>query len=118
MSLEKKIILRTRKRALRVKRRLKGKRNLPRVSVFRSLKHIYAQIVDDNEQKTLASCSTLELKGLSGDKKAIAHSIGLELANRAKEKGVTTIRFDRSYFLYHGRVKALAEGLREGGLSF
>ncbi len=87
-----------------------------RVSVFRSLRHIYAQVIDDSIGKTLVSCSSLDLENLSGDKKAIAQAIGFELAKRAQNKGITTAVFDRGSFLYHGRVKALAEGLRDGGL--
>ncbi|EKE05167.1 MAG: 50S ribosomal protein L18P [uncultured bacterium] len=90
---------------------------MPRVSVFRSLKYIYAQVIDDINSTTLVSCSSLELKNLKGDKKAIANAVGKELAKRAQEKGITTAVFDRGSFLYHGRVKALAEGLREGGLN-
>jgi large subunit ribosomal protein L18 len=86
------------------------------VSVFRSARHIYGQIIDDATGNTLASCSTLEVKNIEGDKKTIAHQIGLELARRAQEKGISKVAFDRGSFLYHGRVKALAEGLREGGL--
>ncbi|MFC1841698.1 50S ribosomal protein L18 [Candidatus Dependentiae bacterium] len=105
---------RSKRRALRVKRKIKTE--LPRVSVFRSLRYIYAQIIDDSAHTTLTSCSSLELKGLKGDKRAIATAVGKELAKRAQEKGVKEVVFDRGRFLYHGRVKALAEGLREGGL--
>ncbi len=77
---------------------------------------MHAQIIDDAVQKTLASCSSLQLKDLAGDKTAVARAIGLELAKRAQEQGVSAVVFDRGRFLYHGRVKALADGLREGGL--
>jgi large subunit ribosomal protein L18 len=87
----------------------------PRISVFRSLKHIYAQLIDDSQHKTLASCSSFDVE-TKGDKKAVARSVGVELAARAKSKGVEQAVLDRGGFLYHGRVKALAEGLREGGL--
>ena len=117
MSEQKKIRTRAKRRKLRVRRRLKGDRVLPRVSIFRSLNHMYAQVIDDAAHATLASCSSLELKDLTGDKKAVAHSIGIELAKRAQEKGVSSVVFDRGRFLYHGRVKALADGLREGGLT-
>lgn len=116
MSLERKIKNRKKRRALRVRRSLKTTRNVPRVSVFRSARAIYAQVINDNEQKTVASCSSLELKSAQGDKKAVAKAVGLELANRARENGVSAVRFDRGSYLYHGRVKSLAEGLREGGL--
>jgi large subunit ribosomal protein L18 len=78
---------------------------------------VYAQVIDDSKQATIASCSSLELKGLTGDKKSVAHAVGLELAKRAVSQGCTTVVFDRGSFLYHGRVKALAEGLRAGGLT-
>lgn len=114
MSVERKIAKRTERRALRVRRRLDTSR--PRVSVFRSLNHMYAQLIDDTAQKTIASCSTLTVKLATGDKKARAFEVGKELARRAREAGVESAVFDRGSFLYHGRVKALAEGLREGGL--
>ncbi len=106
------------RRVLRVRAKVKRYGMPPRVSVFRSLKHMYAQIIDDMSQQTLASCSSLELDGLEGDKTAVAHAIGLELAKRAKAKGVDAVVFDRGRFKFHGRVKALADGLREGTLKF
>jgi large subunit ribosomal protein L18 len=115
VSLERNIAKRTERRAQRVRQNLR-KREFPRVCVFRSLTNIYAQIIDDKQNKTLVSCSSLELKNLTGDKKAIAQAVGLELAKRALDSGINTVIFDRGSFLYHGRVKALAEGLREGGL--
>jgi len=115
VSIERKIKQRKKRRTLRIRKRVYGKK-FPRVSVFRSLKHIYAQLIDDMEQKTLASCSTLECKELKGDKKAIAHSIGLKLSEKIKKLGITEVIFDRGPYLYHGRVKALAEGLREGNI--
>lgn len=116
MSVQKKIVKGTQRRKLRVRQNIKRYSDLPRVTVFRSLRYIYAQVIDDASQKTLASCSSLELKDIKGDKKAIAQSVGKELAKRAKKEGVASVVFDRGSFLYHGRVKALAEGLREGGL--
>ena len=114
MSVLRKIKNRAKRRALRV--RNKFKTELPRVSVFRSLNNIYAQIIDDNTHSTLVSCSSLELKNIKGDKSAVANAVGKELASRAKDKGISVAVFDRGRFLYHGRVKALAEGLRDGGL--
>lgn len=111
----KKIKTRSKRRKQRVSKKLRAS-ELPRVSVFRSLNQIYAQIIDDAHHQTLVSCSSLDLKDRSGDKKAVAHSVGLELASRAKEKNIERVVFDRGRFLYHGRIKALAEGLREGGL--
>lgn len=115
MSVLRKIAQRTKRRELRVRRGVKTS-DLPRVSVFRSLKQIYAQVIDDKQQKTLVSCSSVELKDQKGDKKAVAHAVGKELAARALKSGITTAVFDRGSFLYHGRVQSLAEGLREGGL--
>ena len=80
------------------------------VSVFRSASHMYAQLIDDAQHKTLASCSSIELKK-SGTKKEVAHAIGKELAQRALKAGVQEAIFDRGQFLYHGRVAALADGL-------
>lgn len=115
MSLKRKVAQGAQRRALRVRKKFKDSA-LPRISVFRSLRHMYAQIIDDKVQQTLVSCSSLELEGLSGDKKAIAHAVGLELAKRALSNKIESAVFDRGRFLYHGRVKALAEGIREGGL--
>ncbi len=115
MSIERKIFQRKKRRLLRSRKRL-GQSELPRVAVFRSLNHIYAQLIDDKLQKTLASSSTLEFKDLKGDKKTKAHAIGLKLAEKAKELDIKQVVFDRGSFLYHGRIKALAEGLREGSL--
>jgi large subunit ribosomal protein L18 len=116
MSLEKKLMNRAERRVIRNRNKLKSKDMLPKVSVFRSLKHIYAQIIDMTEGKTIASCSSLEMKDLAGSKKEVAHSIGRELALRAKQQGIEKVIFDRGSYLYHGRVKELAQGLREGGL--
>lgn len=105
------------RRKMRVKNSLKtNKSNVPRIVVFRSLKYLYAQLIDDSRHNTVASCSTLELDSVSGDKKTQAHAVGIELAKRAKAQGVNVAFFDRGHFLYHGRVKAFADGLREGGL--
>lgn len=117
MSAQKKITRKTERRARRTRAAIRKHSTLPRVSVFRSLNHIYAQIIDDNAQKTVASFSSLQMKSKEGDKKSIAHAVGVELARMAKEQGITSAVFDRGSFLYHGRVKALAEGLREGGLN-
>lgn len=115
MALIKKINKRRESRALRVRNTLGTNERHPRVSVFRSLKQIYAQVIDDKKGVTLTSCSSLELAA-KGDKKEVAKEVGLELAKRAHERGVEKVRFDRGRFAYHGRVQALAEGLREGGL--
>jgi len=92
----------------------------PRLSVHRSSKHIYAQIIDDASGVTLASASTLDkdMKGNAGSNCAAATSVGKMVAERAKKNGVETVIFDRGGFIYHGRVKALAEAAREAGLKF
>lgn len=106
-----------------VRRGLKTfKNNSPRLSVFRSSKHIYCQVIDDESGRTLAAASSLEqeIKGeLRGLKKTeVASKIGSSIAEKAKAKGVSRVRFDRGYYKYHGRIKALAEAAREGGLVF
>lgn len=116
MSVEKKIKQRAQRRMLRTRKKLINAQGLPRVSVFRSLKHIYAQMIDDAAHSTLVSCSSLDLKSVSGDKKNIAKLVGAELADRAKKVGISAVIFDRGPYLYHGRVESLAEGLREGGI--
>ncbi len=114
MSILRKVKNRVRRRTLRVRSRVSTA--LPRVSVFRSAQHIYAQLIDDTQQKTLFSSSSLQLIDGKGTKKDIAHRVGLELAKKAVVGGVKEAAFDRGPFLFHGRVKSLAEGLRAGGL--
>jgi large subunit ribosomal protein L18 len=106
------------RRALRVHAKIRKNATRPRLSVFRSLKHFYAQVIEDKSGKTLCACSTVELKDLAGDKKAQARLVGLELAKRAQENKIDKIVFDRGRFLYHGRLKEFADGVREGGLKF
>ncbi len=115
MSIKRKIAKGRKTRAFRVRSRLRRDTTLPRVSVFRSLNQIYAQIIEDVAHNTLVSCSSLDVD-VKGTKTEIATAVGIELAKRALVKGVTKACFDRGRFLYHGRVKALAEGLRTGGL--
>ncbi len=115
MSNQRKIQQASQRRAASVRHKLRLVSNLPRVSVFRSLNHMYAQLIDDAKGNTISSCSSQEFKN-KGDKKTIAKTVGLELAKRAKAKGVDTACFDRGEYRYHGRVKELCEGLREGGL--
>ena len=114
--------LSTREARLRRHRRIRGKvsgtAERPRLAVFRSNKGIFAQLIDDRSARTLASASWLQLKGFSGDKTEQAAEVGRKLAESAKAAGVTTCVFDRGGYLYHGRVKALADGAREGGLEF
>ncbi len=111
------------KRRARVRRSLKARATgRPRLSVHRSSKHIYAQVIDDADGRTLAAASSLEkdLKGSlkTGADKAAAAAIGKLVAERAVKAGVTEVVFDRGGYLFHGRVKALADAAREGGLSF
>ena len=109
------------KRHRRIRRFLSGTTARPRLAVFRSLEHIYGQIIDDTAGTTLVAASDLEAKLRNGDggtKSERAEQVGQLLAERAKEKGITAVVFDRGGFLYHGRVKALADGAREGGLEF
>ena len=108
------------KRAQRVRTRLRQAANgRPRLSVHRSNKNIYAQVIDDTAGVTLASASTLEGEGEgSGAGKDAAARIGRLVAERAREKGVTDVVFDRGGFIYHGRIKALADAAREAGLNF
>ena len=107
------------KRHKRVRAKISGTPACPRLSVFRSENHIYAQIIDDVNQTTLASASTVE-KGFAGNggNCEAATAIGKLIAERALAKGIEEVVFDRGGFVYHGRVKALAEGAREGGLKF
>jgi large subunit ribosomal protein L18 len=94
-----------------------GTAERPRISVYRSNKAIYAQAIDDLAGATLVAARSAEVEQ-AGDKTAVARRVGHLLAERAKGKGIETVVFDRSGYLYHGRVKALAEGAREGGLQF
>ena len=106
----------------RIRRKLSGRGNRPRLCVFRSLAHIYAQIVDDLAGTTLAAASSLEADVCSDRKKTgnigAAKLVGKAIAERAKTKGIEAVVFDRGGYLYHGRVKALADAARAGGLQF
>lgn len=109
-------------RHIRVRRKLMGTAERPRLSVFRSLNHVYAQIIDDTQGVTLAAASSLEGDVLSQKngkvKSEVSKIVGGLIAERAKEKGIATVVFDRGGYKYHGRVKALADAAREGGLVF
>ena len=111
-----------RKRHLRVRKKVVGVPERPRLNVFRSLKHIYAQIIDDTRGVTLVSASSLspELRGSlgSGGNKEAAVAVGRLIAEKALRQGIKKVVFDRAGYLYHGRVKALADAAREGGLEF
>jgi len=106
------------RRHKRVRTKVFGTAERPRLVVFRSNRGIEAQLVDDVDSKTLAAASWLHLRSLKGDKTKQAAEVGKLLAQRAKEAGVSTAVFDRGGYLYHGRVKALADAAREGGLKF
>ena len=107
------------KRHARVRAKISGTPECPRLNVFRSEKNIYAQVIDDVNGVTLCSASSLDkaIEGNGGNKTA-ARAVGKLVAERAKAKGIETVVFDRGGYLYHGRVQALAEGAREGGLKF
>ncbi|MBI1908445.1 50S ribosomal protein L18 [Candidatus Uhrbacteria bacterium] len=106
------------RRAIRTRAKIHGTAERPRLSVFRSSAHIYAQVINDDEGKTLASASDLALK-LAGKKPLeAAAAVGADVAAKAKAAGVTEVVFDRGSYLYHGRVKAVADAAREAGLQF
>ena len=108
------------RRHRRIRVTLSGTSQRPRLSVFRSLQHIYAQVIDDSTGTTLAAASTNEPSTRSGTgaKSDRAKAVGERIAERAREKGISTVVFDRGGYMYHGRVKALADGAREAGLEF
>jgi large subunit ribosomal protein L18 len=107
------------RRHRRVRGKIRGTAERPRLAVFRSNHGIFAQLVDDDTGTTVASCNWTSLpKSFKGDKTEQAAEIGKRLAESAKKAGVSNVVFDRGGYLYHGRVKALAEGAREGGLTF
>ncbi len=115
-------LLARKRRHQRVRKKVFGTAERPRLNVFRSLRHVYAQIIDDEQGHTLVAVSTLE-EGLRDDlaelnKSSQAKVVGKALAERAQAKGIRQVVFDRGGYKYHGRVKALADGVREGGLEF
>ena len=111
-------ILKGRKRIkFRIRKKINGTPDRPRLSVYRSNKNIYCQLIDDINHRTLASSDSRDLK-VKGDKKAIASEVGKDIAKKALDNNINSVLFDRGGYLYHGRVKALAEGAREGGLKF
>jgi large subunit ribosomal protein L18 len=103
------------RRHLRVRKRVSGTAERPRLVVFRSLKHIYAQLVDDTTSRTLATVSDHKLTGKKSEKSS---EVGKLIAQKAKDAGYSSVVFDRAGYRYHGRVKAVADGAREGGLEF
>jgi large subunit ribosomal protein L18 len=103
----------------RIRKKLQGTAERPRLNVYRSLNHIYVQVIDDLHGKTLVAASSAEGEGKkTGGNVAAAKSVGKTIAERAKAKGITKVVFDRGGYIYHGRVKALADAAREGGLQF
>ena len=108
------------RRHLRVRKKVTGSTARPRLVVNRSTRHIYVQVVDDLSARTLVSASTLDdgIRGSEGDKKALAAAVGKLLAERAKAAGIEKVVFDRGGYRYHGRIAALADAAREGGLDF
>jgi large subunit ribosomal protein L18 len=108
------------KRKKRIRKKIEGSAARPRLSVFRSAKHIYAQVVDDRAGTTLAAASTVQkdVNSSEGSKTDAAKAVGTAVAAACKAAGIEQVIFDRNGFIYHGRIKAVAEGAREGGLSF
>jgi len=108
------------RRHLRVRKKVTGSTARPRLVVFRSTRHIYVQVVDDLASRTLVSASTLDdgVRGSDGDKKVLAAAVGRLIAERAKAAGIDKVVFDRGGYRYHGRIAALADAAREGGLDF
>ena len=104
------------RRHVREREKVRGSAARPRLAVFRSLTHIYAQLVDDDAGTTLAAASSLDTKDAKGKRTELAKSVGTLLGDRAKQKGVTEVVFDRGGYRYHGRVKALADGVRAAGV--
>jgi large subunit ribosomal protein L18 len=103
----------------RIRRKVSGTAERPRLAVFRSLKSIYAQVIDDASGQTLASASSLEKDaGTKGANAAAAKAVGALIAKKAKDKGITRVVFDRGGYTYHGKIKALADAARENGLEF
>ena len=120
MDTQKQKTIRHKRRRINIRKRILGTAERPRMCIFRSLNHIYVQVIDDLEGKTLASASTRD-KDVSVEKganKAAAAIVGAKIAEKAKAAGVTKVKFDRGGFRFHGRVKALADAARKAGLEF
>ncbi|HEY8400708.1 MAG TPA: 50S ribosomal protein L18 [Cytophagaceae bacterium] len=101
-----------------IRKKISGTNSKPRLSVFRSNRGIYVQLIDDVQGQTLVSASSAEIQSVKGTKTELSKVVGQKLAEKALSNGITEVVFDRGGYLYHGRVKALAEGAREGGLKF
>jgi len=109
------------KRVKRIRKKISGTPDRPRLRVFKSARHIYAQVIDDVAGNTIAAASSLDkdVKGVDvSGKKELAHKVGEMLAEKVKAKGIESVIFDRGGYIYHGRIKSLSEGAREGGLKF
>ena len=106
------------KRHRSIRKRIEGNTERPRLAVFRSTRHIYAQVIDDLAQKTLVSTSDVDAEKGAGKKKDRAKQVGTAIAKKCLEKGIYKVVFDRAGYKYHGRVSALADGAREAGLKF
>ena len=117
MKIRNKKLYKRNRRHLRVRRKISGSAERPRLSVFRSSQHIYAQLIDDDAGRTLASASSVKLKA-AGNKTDWAVEVGKAIAETGKKAGVSKVRFDRGGYQYHGRVAALAKAAREAGLEF
>lgn len=102
----------------RLRRKVNGTADCPRLSVFRSNANIHVQVIDDSASKTLVSCSSVELKLANGGNVEAAKQVGTEIAKRCLEKNITNVVFDRGGYIYHGRIEALADAAREAGLKF
>ncbi|MGY6560598.1 MAG: 50S ribosomal protein L18 [Luteibaculaceae bacterium] len=103
---------------MRIRKKVSGTTDVPRLAIFRSNSSIYAQVIDDTTGKTLVASSVKALKDYKGTKSEISIAVGKEIAEKALKAGITKVVFDRGGYLYHGRVKSLAEAAREGGLKF
>ena len=110
--------IKSQRRKARVRAKIFGVTSQPRLSVFRSLKHIYAQLIDDQKGKTLVAAKDSEVKTKKNGKTNIAFEVGELLAQKAKQAGIEKVVFDKGCYQYHGRIKSLADGARQGGLKF
>ena len=102
----------------KIRSKIKGTKECPRLSVFRSINHIYAQLIDDDKSKVLATASDLDKSKKKGGKVALAYEVGQLIAEKAKKIKIEKVVFDRGGFIFHGKIKSLAQGARDGGLKF
>src|SRR3954452_24529350 len=118
MKVQKRLAVTRQRKRYRVRKKVRGTAERPRLSVFRSSMHIYAQMIDEESGKTLPAASSLAKAAGYGGNVAAAKAVGAKLAEAAKAAGITSAAFDRGHYRYHGRVKALADAVREGGVQF